>query len=209
MPKDVVDLVHNFMYYLGLRKERPYFGKFSYLQKFDYWAVYWGMFIIGTSGFFLGLPGDRVGPLPDLHPRVDLGRALHHAQRRGAPGHCVHLIIHFYMEHLLRRVPMNWLWLTGKMSVEKLKHHHPAEYDYLFGPNPRRRTNSHEEDRYTDAVAALFTVGCRQDLIGKAQQKKHGEEPSLSGRGLRMPSRASAAMTMSGMPREGKEVPPT
>jgi hypothetical protein len=25
-------------------------------------------------------------------------------------------------------------------------------------------------------VAALFTVGCGKDLIGKAQQKKHGEE---------------------------------
>src|SRR5512143_1404248 len=52
MPYDVVDLIHNFMYYLGLRKEKPYFKKFTYLQKFDYWAVYCGMFIMGTSGFF-------------------------------------------------------------------------------------------------------------------------------------------------------------
>jgi hypothetical protein len=24
------------------------------------------------------------------------------------------------------------------MSTEKLKHHHPAEYDYLFGPKSKK-----------------------------------------------------------------------
>jgi len=38
LPKDVFDVVQNFMYFLGLSKEKPRFGKFSYAQKFDYWA---------------------------------------------------------------------------------------------------------------------------------------------------------------------------
>src|SRR3972149_8436684 len=32
MPKDLIDLIQNFMYYLGLSKEKPKFGKFTYLQ---------------------------------------------------------------------------------------------------------------------------------------------------------------------------------
>jgi cytochrome b subunit of formate dehydrogenase len=90
MPKDVIDAVHNFMYFFGLRKEKPYFAKFNYMQKFDYWAVYWGMVIIGASGFFSDLPGDRIVDLPDVVGPVDLGRPVHHAQRRGAPCHRVH-----------------------------------------------------------------------------------------------------------------------
>ena len=80
MPKDVVDAFHNFMYFFGFRKEKPYFGKFNYMQKFDYWAVYWGMFIIGASGFFPGVPGDGIVALSRVVDPVDLGRHLRHAQ---------------------------------------------------------------------------------------------------------------------------------
>ena len=49
------------------------------------------------------------------------------------------LIFHFYNEHLRSEVfPMNWMWLTGKMSIDQLKHHHPAEYDHLFGDKERK-----------------------------------------------------------------------
>jgi hypothetical protein len=27
---------------------------------------------------------------------------------------------------------MSWLWLTGKISTEELKHKHPLEYEMLF-----------------------------------------------------------------------------
>jgi hypothetical protein len=30
------------------------------------------------------------------------------------------------------------MWLTGKMSIDQLKHHHPAEYDYLFGDKKKK-----------------------------------------------------------------------
>ena len=74
MPKDVMDLIQNFMYYLGLSREKPKFGKFTYLQKFDYWAVYWGM-VIGTSGLFLAFPVPASYLFP-MVPSVDLGHAL-------------------------------------------------------------------------------------------------------------------------------------
>jgi formate dehydrogenase subunit gamma len=134
MPKDVLDLIQNFMYYLGLSKVRPSFGKFSYLQKFDYWAVYWGMMIIGTSGFFLTYPVMVSSILPTwtLGWIWDVIFTMHSDEALLAIVFI--FIIHFYSEHLKSDVfPMSWLWLTGRMSVDQLKHHHPEEYDRLFG----------------------------------------------------------------------------
>ena len=60
--KDLKDFFRNMEYFVGLSKEKPKFGRFSYVEKFDYWAVYWGMVIMICSGlllwfnnFFLGL----------------------------------------------------------------------------------------------------------------------------------------------------------
>jgi len=140
MPQDVVNMVHQFMYYFGLRKERPYYGKFTYLQKFDYWAVYWGMFIIGTSGFFLAFPVtvSALFPTWTLAWAWDVLFIMHSDEALLAIVFI--LIIHFYNEHLRSEYfPMNWLWLTGKMPIEQFKHHHPAEYDYLYGKGSEKK----------------------------------------------------------------------
>ena len=140
MPRDIVHIVQNFMFFLGMRKERPYFGKFNYMQKFDYFAVFWGMFFIGASGFFLAFPVAISGLLPSwsLSWIWDTITVMHSDEALLAIVFI--LIFHFYNEHLRSEVfPMNWMWITGKMSVKKLKHHHPAEYDYLFGNRSERK----------------------------------------------------------------------
>jgi len=140
MPKDVVDAFQNFMYFFGFRKEKPYFGKFNYMQKFDYWAVYWGMFIIGSSGFFLAFPVMVSSIFPTFTtPWIwDVIFIMHSDEALLAIVFI--LIFHFYNEHLRSEVfPMNWMWLTGKMSIDQLKHHHPAEYDYLFGKGGKKK----------------------------------------------------------------------
>ncbi len=140
MPRDIVHIVQNFMFFLGMRKEGPYFGKFSYMQKFDYFAVFWGMFFIGASGFFLAFPVTVSGLLPSwsLSWIWDTITVMHSDEALLAIVFI--LIFHFYNEHLRSEVfPMNWMWITGKMSVEKLKHHHPAEYEYLFGDKSKEK----------------------------------------------------------------------
>ena len=39
MPKDARDAVQNVRHFLGKEPEKPRFGRFSYIEKFDYWAV--------------------------------------------------------------------------------------------------------------------------------------------------------------------------
>ena len=41
--KDVRDAYHHAGYLLGLRRDRPRYGRYSYLEKFEYLAVIWGV----------------------------------------------------------------------------------------------------------------------------------------------------------------------
>ncbi|RME31040.1 MAG: hypothetical protein D6800_01170, partial [Candidatus Zixiibacteriota bacterium] len=52
-PKDVMDFIHTVLFYLGRRASGPKAGRFSFIEKFDYWAVYWGMVIMIGSGVIL------------------------------------------------------------------------------------------------------------------------------------------------------------
>jgi len=39
-----------------LPKKRPKYDRFNWRKKFDYWAIFWGMFIIGGSRAIVTLP---------------------------------------------------------------------------------------------------------------------------------------------------------
>jgi formate dehydrogenase subunit gamma len=133
LPKDVFDVVQNFMYFLGISREKPKFGKYNYAQKFDYWAVFWGMFIIGFSGFSLAFPMvvSYIIPQSMSHWIWQILAIMHSDEALLA---IVFILFwHFYNEHLKpENFPMSWLWITGRISTEKLKHHHPIEYELLF-----------------------------------------------------------------------------
>jgi len=133
LPKDIFDVIKNFMYFFGLSKEKAKFGKYSYAQKFDYWAVFWGMFIIGSSGYALAFPMQVSYLIPEFTTGWiwELLGLMHSDEALLA---IVFILFwHFYNEHLKPEVfPMSWIWITGKISTETLKHHHPLEYELLF-----------------------------------------------------------------------------
>ncbi|WP_078476981.1 cytochrome b/b6 domain-containing protein [Solemya elarraichensis gill symbiont] len=45
--------VHQHMAWLFGRREHPVFDRWSWWQKFDYWAVWWGLLIVGTTGLVM------------------------------------------------------------------------------------------------------------------------------------------------------------
>ena len=53
--KDLWDMIGMFKWFLG-KGPRPAFDRWTYWEKFDYWAVFWGMAIIGGSGMMLAFP---------------------------------------------------------------------------------------------------------------------------------------------------------
>lgn len=128
-PKDFVDLYDNFRYFFGFTREKPNFGRFTYLQKFDYWAVFWGIFIIGSSGLALAFPTKAALLFPASAKNWiwELIYIMHSDEALLAI--LFILFWHFYNEHLRPEVfPMSWVWITGKLSMHEFKEEHPLEY---------------------------------------------------------------------------------
>lgn len=128
--KDVTDVVRNVLYFLGISKERPKFGRFSYIEKFDYWAVYWGMVVMIVSGLMLWFHGQIMILVPKLY--LDVAREAHSDEALLAT--LAIIIWHFYNVHFNpRRFPGSLTWLTGKISEEEMMHDHPLEYEEILG----------------------------------------------------------------------------
>jgi cytochrome b subunit of formate dehydrogenase len=134
LPKDIVDVIKNISYFIGIGKEKPKFGRFSYIHKFDYWAVFWGMGIIGLSGLFLAFPvwASNLFPSWSVNWIWEVLFIMHSDEALLA---IVFILFwHFYNEHLKwHKFPMSMTWITGKISIEDMKHEHPLEYDLEFG----------------------------------------------------------------------------
>lgn len=140
-PKDVGDLLHNLVYFVGLTRNGPRFDRFSYVEKFDYWAVYWGIVIMVGSGLMLWAPNISMQYLPKYV--MDIAQAIHSDEALLA---AVAIIIwHFYNVHFgPEHFPWNPTWLTGRVSVKKMKKFHPAEYERM---HRMRETSTPREDR--------------------------------------------------------------
>lgn len=134
LPKDVTDAIKNILYFIGIRKEKPKFGRFNYIHKFDYWAVFWGMGIIGLSGLFLAFPvqASYIFPSWSVNWIWEVIYIMHSDEALLA---IVFILFwHFYNEHLrFGKFPMSMTWITGKISIEELMHEHPLEYEHVFG----------------------------------------------------------------------------
>jgi len=129
VPQDVRDFFQMLRYFLGRSDEKPRFGRFSYVEKFDYWAVYWGMVIMIGSGLILWFLETSLRYLPKF--AADIAREAHSDE--GLLATLAIIIWHFYNVHLNpEHFPMNRTFLTGMISEEEMRLHHPLEYEEIL-----------------------------------------------------------------------------
>ncbi len=139
-PHDLFDALRTVLYYLGLCKQKPAFGRFNYAEKAEYWALVWGTALMGLTGIMLWAKV-WVG---DLLARwwVDVATTIHYYEAILATLAIV--VWHFYQVFFDPDVyPMNWAWWDGKMPVEHYKHEHPLDTESLSGepPSPAEHQN--------------------------------------------------------------------
>jgi cytochrome b subunit of formate dehydrogenase len=123
-PKDAFDALYTMMSYLGLRSEKPKFGRFNYAEKAEYWALVWGTALMGLTGIMIWAKV-WVG---DILARwwVDVATAIHFYEAILATLAIV--VWHFYQVFFDPDVyPMNWAWWDGKMPVEHYEHEHELD----------------------------------------------------------------------------------
>lgn len=125
--KDARDVVGTIKWFLGLGP-RPQYGRWTYWEKFDYFAVFWGVFIIGSTGLLLWFSELFTRFLPGW--LLNVATIVHSDEALLAVGFI--FTIHFFNTHLRpEKFPMDIVVFTGRMSVEELKRDKPAEYEAL------------------------------------------------------------------------------
>ncbi|GAO02578.1 cytochrome b/b6 domain-containing protein [Anaeromyxobacter sp. PSR-1] len=128
VPKDALDMRDNILFMMGVKKERPKFDRYMYLEKFDYWAVFWGIVMMVGTGFIFWFPVWFASWAPGW--LITAAQIIHGEEATLAI--LFLFTVHFYNVHLKPSIfPMNWAWLNGRISIEAMKHEHPLEYDRL------------------------------------------------------------------------------
>ena len=125
--KDAADMLGMFKWFFG-KGPRPQFDRWTYWEKFDYWAPFWGVTIIGVSGLVMWLPGVFGSFLPGWVFNV---AAIFHGEEAFLA--VVFLFtVHFFNNHFRPdKFPVEVVMFTGTFSIEEFKHEHPLEYQRL------------------------------------------------------------------------------
>jgi cytochrome b subunit of formate dehydrogenase len=107
---------------LGVVKEHPQFGRFSYVEKAEYWALVWGTMVMALTGVMLWFDNMFINWLPKGF--LDVALVIHYYEAWLA--FLAILIWHLYSTIFSPNVyPMNPAWLTGHMPMEQYKKEHP------------------------------------------------------------------------------------
>jgi cytochrome b subunit of formate dehydrogenase len=112
-----------------LFEEPPKYGRYNFIEKFEYWAVGWGSVIMIISGFFMW----KVELSLSLFPLWvhDIFIIVHGYEAILA--FLAVIIWHMYNVHLNPEVfPMSKVWLNGKIIGKELRTLHPLEYQKIL-----------------------------------------------------------------------------
>jgi cytochrome b subunit of formate dehydrogenase len=148
--QDLKDIVAMFRWFVG-KGPRPVFDRWTYWEKFDYWAPFWGVTIIGVSGLVMWLPQLTASVLPGWVFNV---AAIFHGEEAFLA--VVFLFtVHFFNNHFRpEKFPIETVMFTGSMSLEAFKREHPLHF--------QRLRDSGELQRYlVDAPSPPMRLGSK------------------------------------------------
>jgi cytochrome b subunit of formate dehydrogenase len=115
---------------------RPKYGRWTYWEKFDYFAVFWGVAIIGATGLMLWFPEFFTRFLPGWV--INVATIVHSDEALLASAFI--FTVHFFNTHFRPdKFPMDTVIFTGRMTVEELKEDRPREYSELMKSRQLKR----------------------------------------------------------------------
>ena len=124
---DLVDFIGTLKWFLGMGK-RPQYGRWTYWEKFDYFAVFWGIFVIGSTGITLWFPEILTIVFPGW--AINVATIIHSDEALLATGFI--FTVHFFNTHLRpEKFPMDIVIFSGRIPLEEFKIDRQAEYNEL------------------------------------------------------------------------------
>ncbi len=122
--KDWRDFRDSLKWFLG-RGQRPRYGRWTYWEKFDYLAVFWGMVVIGSTGMTLWFPEFFTNFFPGWF--LNVATIIHSDEALLAVGFI--FTVHFFNTHLRpEKFPMDIVIFSGRIPLEEFKLDRPEEY---------------------------------------------------------------------------------
>ena len=149
--QDLWDAVAMFKWFFG-KGPRPMFDRWTYYEKFDYWAVFWGMGIIGGSGLMLAFPNVTASVFPGWIFNV---ATLVHGEEAFLAAVFL-FTVHFFNNHFRpdKLPPPDIVMFTGAVSLEEFRREHTLEYNRLVETGELAR-------HLVDAPSRPMTLGSR------------------------------------------------
>jgi cytochrome b subunit of formate dehydrogenase len=113
---DLAQMIGMFKWFFN-KGPRPQFGKWTYWEKFDFLAVFWGMFAIGGSGLMLWKPEWFAQYVPGWF--FNVAAIIHADEALLATGFIY--TVHFFNTHLRpEKFPMDPVIFTGKVTRHEM-----------------------------------------------------------------------------------------
>jgi cytochrome b subunit of formate dehydrogenase len=125
---DITDALAVFKYNIGLSRVKPRFGRFSYIEKSEYWALIWGTVVMALTGMILWFENTFLGLLTKLG--WDVSRTIHFYEAWLA--FLAILVWHIYYVVFNPDIyPMNLSWLKGTLTESEMAEEHPLELEEI------------------------------------------------------------------------------
>jgi thiosulfate reductase cytochrome b subunit len=143
------------------RGPRPQFDRWTYWEKFDYLAVFWGVAIIGLSGLIMWMPELFTRVLPGS--TINIALVIHSDEALLAAGFI--FTFHFFNVHFrVEKWPMDSVIFSGRISEEEMREERGRLYDRLVATNRLEHEQLKDEwERwkriFTPIGMVAFTIG--------------------------------------------------
>jgi len=126
-PRDAREFWQSVRWFLR-RGPRPAYGRWTYWEKFDYFAVFWGVAVIGATGLLLWFPTFFTRLMPGW--LLNVATIVHSDEALLAVGFI--FTVHFFNTHFRpEKFPMDTVIFTGTVPLDEFKRDRPDEYQAL------------------------------------------------------------------------------
>lgn len=126
--EDATDAVGVLKYNLGFSAVKPKFGRFSYIEKAEYWALIWGTVVMAATGVILWFDNTFLGLLTKLG--WDVARTIHYYEAWLAT--LAIIVWHFYFVIFNPDIyPINLAFWKGTLTEEEMEEEHPLELEEI------------------------------------------------------------------------------
>ena len=132
---------------------KPNFDRWTYWEKFDYWAVYWGLPLLAVTRLMLMYPLAAARLLPGW--ALNIALLLHGAEAILAASYI--FIVHFFIGHLRpTSFPMNEAMFAGSVPLEEALEEKPAWVERLEQEGKLDLVNSKPPVRWFRVIYFVF-----------------------------------------------------